>query len=75
MPDHTQNFSNLLGDFRNIVENDEGKIFGNKLRALTGAERRLLHTVLIHVHRARLSPRVIPGPSQFVALFLPGNHG
>jgi hypothetical protein len=28
------------------------------------------NTVLIHVHRARLSPRVIPGPSQFVALFL-----
>ena len=25
MPDHTQNFSNLLGDFRNIVENDERK--------------------------------------------------
>ena len=38
-------------------------------------ERRLLDTVLIHVHRARLGPRVIPGPSQFVALFLPGNHG
>jgi hypothetical protein len=29
-----------------------------------------LEAVLIHVHRARLSPRVIPGPSQFVALFL-----
>jgi len=34
-----------------------------------------LDTVLIMFHRARLSPRVIPGPSQFVALFLRGNHG
>jgi hypothetical protein len=34
------------------------------------AERRVLDTVLIHVHRARLGPRVIPGRSQFVALFL-----
>jgi hypothetical protein len=41
-----------------------------QLRALTGAERRLLEAVLIHDHCARLSPRVIPGPSQFVALFL-----
>jgi hypothetical protein len=31
--------------------------------------------VLIHDHRARLSPRLIPGPSQFVASFLHGNHG
>ena len=45
-----------------------------QLRALTGAERRLVEAVLIHKHRARLSPRVIPGPSQFVALFLRGNH-
>jgi hypothetical protein len=49
--------------------------FGSKLRALTGAERRLLEAVLIHDHRARLNPRVIPGPSQFVALFLRGNYG
>ena len=36
-----------------------------------GAERRLLEAVLIHKHRARLSPRLIPGslPSQCVARF------
>jgi len=43
------------------------------LAATAGTHRcgeALLEAVLIHVHRARLSPRVIPGPSQFVALFL-----
>jgi hypothetical protein len=44
------------------------EILKQQLRALTGAERRLVEAVLIHKHRARLSPRVIPGPSQFVAL-------
>jgi hypothetical protein len=74
MPDHTLGFLQSVGRFPHLAEMMK-EIFGNKLRALTGAERRLLHTVLIHVHRARLSPRVIPGPSQFVALFLRGNHG
>jgi hypothetical protein len=32
-------------------------LLGSKLRALSGAERRLLDTVLIHKHRARVSPR------------------
>jgi hypothetical protein len=31
--------------------------------------------VLRSGHRTRLSPRIIPGPSQFAALFLRGNHG
>jgi hypothetical protein len=30
-----------------------------------------MDAVLIHKHRARLSPRVIPGPSQFAALLTP----
>jgi hypothetical protein len=33
-----------------------------------------VEAVLIHKHRARLSPRVIPGPSRFVALFLRDKH-
>ncbi len=33
-----------------------------------GAERRLLDAVLIHKHRARLSPRLIPGSSPRSAL-------
>jgi hypothetical protein len=37
--------------------------------ASTHPVRRGEEAVLIHKHRARLSPRVIPGPSQFVALF------
>ena len=44
------------------------KLFHTKLRALTGAERRLLEAVLIHKHRARLSPRLIPGTSPRSAL-------
>ena len=35
-----------------------------------GAERRSLEAVLIHKHRARLSPRLIPGPSPRSALHI-----
>jgi hypothetical protein len=43
--------------------------FGSKLRALTGAERRLLDTVLIHVYRARVSPRVFLAPRSLLPCF------
>jgi hypothetical protein len=46
------------------------EIIGQQLRALTGAERRLLETVLI-INIVLGSVPVNPGsPSQFVALFL-----
>lgn len=35
-----------------------------------GAERRLLETVLIHKHHARVSPRLIPGSSPRSAALL-----
>ncbi len=40
-----------------------------QLRALPGPERRLLEAVLIHKHRARLSPRVIPAPRSSLHCF------
>jgi hypothetical protein len=45
--------------FRNKIEDSVLKLFGSKLWALSGAERRLLDAVLIHKHRASVSPRVI----------------
>ncbi len=40
-----------------------------------GAERRLLDAVLIHKHRARLSPRLIPGSSPRSAALLGWQRG
>ena len=51
------------------------KTFGSNCEALTGAERRLLEAVLIHCPPRQVKSPCIPGPSQFVALFLRGNHG
>jgi hypothetical protein len=41
---------------RDKMEDFRLKFFDSKLRALTGAERRLIEAVLIHKHRARLVP-------------------
>jgi len=60
----------VIGDIRPTISLVANEMLRQQLRALTGAERRLVEAVLIHKHRARSSPRVIPGPSQFVALFL-----
>ena len=60
----------VIGETRPTTSFVANEILRQQLRALTGAERRLVEAVLIHKHRARSSPRVIPGPSQFVALFL-----
>jgi hypothetical protein len=54
-----------------VVSNN---VVWQRLRARADAERRLWEAVLIHKHRARLSPRLIPGPSQFVALFFFGTN-
>jgi hypothetical protein len=54
---------------RNKIEDAGLKLFGSKLRALSGAERRVLDTVLIHNTAPRLSSPFNFGPSQFVALF------
>jgi hypothetical protein len=56
--------------FASAVEDSGLKLFRSNCEHFTGTERRLLETVLIHNHRARLNLRIIPGPSQFVKLFL-----
>jgi hypothetical protein len=47
------------------------EIIGRPLRGCTRCGEAVIGAVLIHKHRARLSPRLIPGflPSQCVALF------
>ncbi len=46
----------------------ETKQYSDDCEQALGAERRLLEAVLIHKHRARLSPRLIPGTSPRSAL-------
>ena len=46
----------------------ETKQYSDDCEHALGAERRLLEAVLIHKHRARLSPRLIPGTSPRSAL-------
>jgi len=47
----------VIGETRPTTSLVANEILRQQLRALTGAERRLVEAVLIHKHRARLSPR------------------
>ena len=47
----------VIGETRPTTSFVANEILRQQLRALTGAERRLVEAVVIHKHRARLSPR------------------
>jgi hypothetical protein len=46
----------VIGETRPTTSFVANEILRQQLRALTGAERRLVEAVLIHKHRARLVP-------------------
>ena len=58
-----------IGETRPTATFIANEVLRQQLRALPDAERRVLEAVLIHKHRARLSPRVIPAPRSSLHCF------